>query len=75
MGFSEGYITWFQSYLFERIFVISIVNKLSDNGRILFDIPQDLILGPLLFFICVNDIPPAVNANLFLSVVLPYVPT
>ena len=28
--------------------------------------PQDSILGPLLFLICVNDIPQAVKSNLFL---------
>ena len=34
MGFSEGCITWFQSYLSERIFFTSIENQLSDYGRI-----------------------------------------
>ena len=66
MGFSEGYITWFQSYLSERIFFISIENQLSDYGRTSSDIPQGSILEPLLFLIDVNDIPPAVNSNLFL---------
>ena len=66
MGFSEGCITWFQSYLSERIFFISIENQLSDYGRILCGVPQGSILGPLLFLIYVNDMPQAVNSNLFL---------
>ena len=66
MGFSEGCITCFQSYLPERMFFISIENQLVDYGRILCGIPQGSNLGPLLFFIYVNDMPQAVNSNLFL---------
>ena len=66
MGFSEGCITWFQSHLSERIFFISIENQLSDYGRISCGVPHGSFLGPLLFFIYVNDIPQAVNSNLFL---------
>ena len=66
MGFSEGCITLFQSYLSERIFLISIENQRSDYGRILCGVPQGSILGPLLFLIYVNDMPQAVNSNLFL---------
>ena len=66
VGFSEGCITWFQSYLSERIFFIGIENQLSDYGRISSGIPQGSILGPLLFLIYVNDMPQAVNSNLFL---------
>ena len=59
MGFSEGYITWFQSYLSERIIYISIENQFSDYERILCGVP-------LLFLIYVNDMPQAVNSNLLL---------
>ena len=66
MGFSEVCITWFQSYLSERIFFISIENQLSDYGRILCGVQQGLIVGPLLFLIYVNGMSQAVNSNLFL---------
>ena len=66
MGFSEGCITWFQSYLSEGIFFVSIENQFSDYGGILCGAPQGLIWGPLLFLIYVNDMPQAVNSNLFL---------
>ena len=65
MGFSEGCITWFQSYLSERTFFISIENQLSDYRRISCAVPQGSILGPLFFLIYVNDMPQAVNSNLF----------
>ena len=68
MGFSEECITWFPSYLSERIFFISIETQLPDYGRISCDIPQGSMLGSLLFLIYVNDMPPAVNSNLFLYV-------
>ena len=45
IGFFEGYITWLQSYLSERIFFISIENQLSDYGRISCGVPQGSILG------------------------------
>ena len=47
MGFSEGCIAWFQSYLSEGIFFIGIQNQVSDYGRILCGVPQGSILGPL----------------------------
>ena len=66
MGFSEGCITWLQSYLSERISFISIENQFSNYGSILCGVPQGSILGPLLFLIYVNDMPEAVNSDLFL---------
>ena len=53
MGFSEGCIAWFQSYLSERIFFISTENQLSDYGRISFGVPRGSILGPFTFpYLC-----------------------
>ena len=66
MSFYEGCITWFQSHLSERIFFISIKNQLSGYVRISCGVPQSSILGSLLFLIYVNDMPQAVNSNLFL---------
>ena len=59
-------VSWFQSYLSERMFFISIENQLSDYGRILYSVPQGSFLGALLFLIYVNDMPQAVNSNLLL---------
>ena len=51
---------------FSHIFFISIENQLSDYGRMLCGVPQDLILGSLLSLIYVHGMTQAVNANLFL---------
>ena len=47
---------------------ISIANQLSDYGRISCGVPQGSILRSLLFLVYVNDMPQAVNSNLFLHV-------
>ena len=60
--FSDGWITWFLTYLSEIIYFINIENQLSDYGRIWCGVPQGSILRPLLLLIYVN----AVNPNLFL---------
>ena len=65
IGFSDQYTRWFWSYLCEQIFFTEIENQLSDYGRILCGVPQGSILGPLMFFIYINDILQAVKSNLF----------
>ena len=64
--FSESTIKWFKSYLFERILLVNIENKLCDFGKISCGVPQESILGPLLFLIYVNDMPQAVTSTLLL---------
>ena len=61
-----GCLTWFQSYLSEKIFFTSTENQLSDYERISRGVPQGSILGPLHFLIYVNYMHQAVNPNLFL---------
>ena len=53
--FSEQIIQQFRSYLCDRLFLVETENKLFDFGKISCGVPQGSILGPLLFFIYVND--------------------
>ena len=48
------------------MFLVNIENKLSDFRDISCGIPQRSILGPLLFFIYVNDMSQAVTSTLLL---------
>ena len=65
-GFIQQCIAWFQSYLSEIIFFVSIENQLSVYDRLSGGVQQGSNLGPLLFLIYVNDMLQVVNLNLIL---------
>ena len=65
-GFSCQSFTWFESYLSNRRFQVNIKNKYSNVANINCGVPQGSILGPLLFLLYVNDMPQAVDCELFL---------
>ena len=66
IGFSDHTIKWFQSYLSNRKFTVNLENSFSEVSNISCGFPQGSILGPLLFLICVNDMPMVVKCDLFL---------
>ena len=55
-GWRASVIKWFASYLSNRKFLICIVNVFSEAGTLKYSIPQDPILGPLLFLLYVNNL-------------------
>ena len=65
-GFSCQSIRWFESYLSTRRFQVNRKNKYSNVANINSGVPQGSILGPLLFLLYVNDMPQAVDGELFL---------
>ena len=66
LGFSPDTIKWFESYLSDRSFQVSLENSFSNPAKITCGVPQGSILGPLLFLLYVNDMPQAVHCSLFL---------
>ena len=66
IGFSKKVISWFESYLSGRTFKINIDKKFSDSRNLTCGVPQESILGPLLFLLYVNDMPQPVKCDLFL---------
>ena len=61
IGFKESIIKWFQSYLSNRKFFVTLENVFSDAGLINCVVPQGFILRLLLFLIYINDLPQALN--------------
>ena len=66
IGFSKNTISWYESYLVERHFTVEVANRVSKFANISYGVPQDSILGPLLFLIYVHDMSQAVECDLYL---------
>ena len=56
LGFQEGTILWFKSYLSERFMYCKVNNINSDLMQVLCGVPQGTCLGPLLFLCYTYDI-------------------
>ena len=52
---------WFQAYLTNRQHYVSINGASSTLLPVLSDVPQGSILGLLLFFLYINDLPEQIN--------------
>ena len=50
-------VTWFKSYLTNRVQSVKIEDVSSKNCTVEHGVPQGLIFGPFLFVIFINDMP------------------
>ena len=66
LGFSKHAINWFQSQLSKRLFLVNLGNIFSQPAPVSCGIPQDSILGPLLFLLRISNMSQAVKCDLFL---------
>ena len=60
-GLRASVITWFESYLSNRKFLVCSDNVFSEAETLKYGVPQGSILGPLLFLFYVNDLPQSLS--------------
>ena len=56
-GFGGSLLKWFSSYLMGRYQCVTVLGETSDTLPVSSGIPRGSILGPVLFFIYINNLP------------------
>ena len=60
-GVDQISLTWFRSYLSDRTQRCYVNAHLSKSRSVKYGVPQGSITGPLLFLVCINDLPDCLN--------------
>ena len=57
-------LSWIKNYLANRTQTVVVNGKNSDKAPLMSGVPQGTVLGPLLFFVYINDLPLSVNSQI-----------
>ena len=56
VGFKESVVKFFESYLLNTAFFVTLKDVFSNAGIMSFGVPQGFKRGPFRFLTCVNDL-------------------
>ncbi len=65
-GLCAKVVRWMRSYLTRRTYRVQVADVLSQETRIKSGVPQESVIGPLLFLLFVNDLPSFINVIMLL---------
>ena len=63
-GLQSQTVDWFKSYLLNRQQLFYVNGVPSDKNALSCGVPKGSILGPLLFLICINDLPECLDYSI-----------
>ena len=66
LGFAREVIDWYKLYLSSRKVYVNVHEIFSNSADLRCGVQQGSILGPLLFMLCINDMPQSIDCDLFL---------